>query len=193
EYASSMSVYVRSFSNMANTDYTTIRHLPPLSIGVKAHTRIGDADVECGIIYTYLSSRFSWTESGKDYDVRQSLHYVGVPLNLVGYLWNTHRDWKVYFTVGAMVEKGLRGIYQQDMLSSKRITSTTIKSSSIEGLQWSFNGAIGVSHRLKRDLSIYFEPRIGYFFDCKQPISMRTEWPLAVGFGVGVNYQFKNK
>ena len=191
QYASSLSASIQPFDNMSKSDYNVIRHLPPLSLGFTARTYMGGANIECGVVYTYLASRFSWTQSGVEYNVRQSLHYVGIPVNLVGYIWNKRPDWKIYFSLGVMVEKGLRGIYKQERLSTNRSTFTTIKSS-IEGVQWSLNGAIGVSYRIKKDFSLYFEPKTGYFFDCTQPISMRTEWPFVIGFGIGVSYQLRD-
>ena len=192
EYAARLSSSIQPFEKMTKDDYSSIRHLPPLSLGILARTPVGEANVEFGVVYTYLASRFTWDESGRSYHVRQSLHYIGVPVNLVGYLWKSQPNWKIYFSVGGMVEKGLRGIYRQDMFSTNRTTFTTVKSS-IDGVQWSVNGALGVDYRLSKKLSLYVEPRTGYHFDCSQPLSMRTEWPFYIGFGMGVHYDINKK
>ena len=187
-YAYNLSSSIQPFDKMTKDDYSSILHLPPFSFGVMARTHLREADVEFGVEYNLLSSRYSWTESGVDYDVRQSLHYIGIPVNLIGRLSSTHPYWKIYIKAGVMAEKGLRGIYKQERRSPNRHTITTVKSG-IDGLQWSVNGAIGVSYQIIKNLNLYFEPRVGYNFDCNQPISMRTEWPFAVGFGMGASIE----
>ena len=189
-YASYLSSSIQPFDKMTKSDYASIRHLPPLSFGVTASTVVGEMNLQFGLVYTYLASRFSWIDSGTNYDVRQSLHYIGIPVNFVGYLWNTQPNWKFYFSIGAMGEKGVRGIYRQELRSSSRTTFTTVKST-IDGFQWSLNGTLGISYRIKNRLNLYFEPRTGYHFNCKQPVSMRTEWPFYIGFGMGVNYELR--
>ncbi|MCL1973595.1 MAG: PorT family protein [Bacteroidetes bacterium] len=188
-YASTMALSIQPFDQMTKNDFNSIRHLPPLSLGVTARKNMGRTDLEVGFVYTYLASQFSWTALGANYKAHQSLHYIGIPVNVVGYLWNARPNWKLYVTVGIMGEKGVRAIFKQEMRTTERFVSTTVKKGSINGLQWSLNGGLGVSYQIKNNLNLYFEPRTGYNFDCKQPISMRTEWPFYIGFGMGINFK----
>ena len=185
QYASEMSNNIRSFDYMLRQDFKNIQHLPPLSFGIMARKNIGNqAGIESGLIYTYLASHFEW----EGHDVRQNLHYVGIPVNMAIYLWNSNPNWKIYCSAGFTVEKGLRAIYTQERQWSNESSITTVKSS-IDGLQWSLNGALGVNYRLEKGWGIHLEPRVGYGFECNQPISMRTEWPVYVGFNFGLNYE----
>ena len=185
-YATDKANSVQSFSYMSRNDFTNISHLPPLSFGVTARKNLGKGiGVESGLVYTYLASRFEWS----GYDVRQSLHYVGIPVNMVVYLWNSNPNWRVYLSGGAMAEKGMRAIYRQEMQGGEVIRTTTVKSSSIDGWQWSLNGALGLNYRLEKGWGIYFEPRVGYSFDCNQPVSIRTEWPVYFGIHLGLNFE----
>ncbi|MCL2727584.1 MAG: hypothetical protein FWD56_04290 [Bacteroidales bacterium] len=191
DYAADLSASIESLEKIYMSHFASIRHMPPVSFGVNVRKKIGkQIDLESGIVYTFLSSRLSWSGSDTNCEVRQSLHYVGVPANIVVSLWNNRSNWQIYLSSGVMVEKGLRGIYVQDLQTAPRNTFTTVKSS-IDGFQWSLNGALGVNYKLSKNIGFYLEPRFGYSFDCDQPISMRTEWPLYVGVGFGVNYQFK--
>ena len=191
DYAANLSASIRSFNNLNEKDLTSIRHLPPLSFGLLVRKQISaSAELESGLIYTYLASRFAWSEQWTTYNVHQRLHYLGIPVNLVVSLWDTKPNWKIYFSAGITVEKGLRAIYTQEMKSVNSYGHTLVKSA-IDGLQWSLNGAIGVNYSLNKNLGLYLEPRFGYCFDNNQPISMRTEWPFFVGFGMGLNIQFK--
>ena len=185
DYVATRAESIQSFNDMVRNDFTNIHHSLPLSFGIMVRKNLGKhIGIESGLVYTYLSSRFEWF----DYDVHQSLHYLGIPVNVVVYLWNSNSNWRVYFSGGFMVEKGLRGIYRQE-IETWALYTTTVKSS-IDGLQWSLNGAFGINYLFKNGIGIYFEPRAGYCFDNSQPISMRTEWPLYIGINLGLNYEF---
>ena len=184
-YATELSHNIRSFNDISRDKFTNIQHRVPLSFGLTARKSLGkNGGVESGLIYTYLSSRFEW----EGYHVNQSLHYLGVPVNMVVYFGNAKSNWRVYLSGGFMVEKGLRAIYRQERLTGSEIRNTTVKSR-IGSLQWSLNGALGVNYRLEKGWGIYFEPRVGYSFDCNQPISVRTEMPLFFGINMGLNYE----
>ena len=88
-----------------------------------------------------------------------------------------------------MAEKGLRVIYRQTSSWGSETRTTTVKTS-IDGLQWSLNGALGINYRFDKGFGIYLEPRVGYCFDNDPPISMRTEWPIFIGVNMGLNYEF---
>ncbi len=185
-YAAGLSGNIKSFTNMTEDDFSNISHLPPLSVGVTVRKNLGKfGGVESGLVYTYLSSQFEWS----GYDVHQKLHYLGIPVNMVVYLWNSNPNWRIYFSGGIMVEKGLRAMYTQEKIQAGEIRTTTVNSS-IDGLQWSLNGALGINYRFNKGIGIYFEPRVGYCFDNNQPISMRTEWPVFLGVNLGLNYEF---
>ena len=188
EYAVNLSNNIQSFEHMSVSDFSKINHLPPITIGFMLRKNIGKAGgVETGLIYNCLKSHFAWS-SRSEYDVRQSLHYAGIPVNLVGYLNNNAKtNWRVYVSGGIVVEKGVHAVYRQERKLNNEIRTTTVRSS-IDGFQWSLNGAIGVNYRLEKGFGIYLEPRVGYFFKNNQPISIRTEWPVNFGVSFGVNY-----
>ena len=185
-YATKMSNNIQSFAEMSRNDFSNIDHRPPFSFGLTVRKSLGkNSGFESGLVYTYLASQYKWS----GYDVRQGLHYVGIPVNAVVYLWNSNPNWRIYFSGGFMIEKGLRGIYRQERWQESEHRITTVKSSSINGLQWSLNGALGINYRLEKGWGIYFEPRAGYSFDCDQPVSIRTDWPVYVGIHLGLNYE----
>ena len=184
-YAATLSSSIKSFSNMSKDDFTSIRHLPALSVGLMARKNLGNTlAVESGIIYTYLESYFEWP----NYDAHQSLHYIGIPVNVLTYIWNSNPHWQIYLSGGVTVEKCVRAIYTQNMQSATKITKTIVKSS-VDNLQWSLNGALGINYKLGQHLGIFFEPRFGYHFNNQQPINMRTEWPVSVGVNIGIHFQ----
>jgi len=185
DYASERSGSIQSFNYMRRDDFTNIQHSLPISFGITARKSLGkNSGLESGLEYTYLSSRFKWG----GYDVNQSLHYLGIPVYGVVYLGNSNSNWRIYLSGGFILEKGLRARYVQKADWGTAVQTTTIKSS-IDGLQWSLNGALGIIYRLEKGWGIYFEPRIGYSFDCNQPISVRTEMPVFFGINMGLNFE----
>lgn len=160
----------------------------PLSFGMTVRKDFSRyIGVETGLVYTYLASRM--TRSGKvSYNSRLNLHYLGVPVNLVVKLWSIPK-WNIYMSGGVMLEKGLRSKQTQEEFSFSK-AETLVEKKGISGVQWSLNGSVGVSYRLHRDWSIYLEPRISYYFDNDQPVSIRTENSVIVGLGAGFRFEF---
>jgi len=188
-YASKMSNIIQPFNEMSLNAFSDISHSPPLSFGLNVRKSFGKRlGLESGLVYTYLSSRFKWTNY-LDYVVYQRLHYLGIPVNLTVNIWNLRPDLRVYMSCGGIVEKGLQAIYKQEILGDNFIVSSDVESSNIDGLQWSLNGALGIDYRIVHGFGIYFEPRVGYCFNNKQPVSIRTEWPVYVGFSIGLNFE----
>ncbi|MDR1340663.1 MAG: porin family protein [Prevotellaceae bacterium] len=131
--------------------------------------------VESGLSYTYLSTKYTWNKN----TAAQHLHYLGIPLNAVYYMVSKP-SWNVYASAGGMVEKGVYSYIDR----SDRIESKT----NMKGLQWSVNGSLGVTYKLSRSLGLFFEPQVGYFFDNGQPESIRTDWPVSFGLGIGLRF-----
>lgn len=176
-------------ATMANDPSTLSKadHSLPLSFGLTIRknltNRIG---VETGLVYTYLSSRFSTTmmREGTVIEAKQELHYLGIPLNVVVYLWD-NPDWSIYLSAGGMGEKGLRRNYTY----TGQTTNTSVKES-IDGLQWSLNASLGISYRFAGNWGVYFEPRYSYYFDNNQPISIRTDKQSVFGLNAGLRFEF---
>ena len=170
---------------MSREEFTKLSHRPPLSLGVTARKSHGKHGAfESGLVYTCLVSHFEWS----GHHVQQSLHYVGIPLNVIVYTGNFKSNWQVYISGGFMVEKGLRAVYRQEREIPSEHRVTTVRSH-ITGLQGSLNGALGVNYKLEKGWGLYFEPRLGYSFDCSQPVSIRTEYPFYFGINLGLNYE----
>lgn len=168
--------------------YSDVHYAPPLSFGFTVRKKLSkQVAVESGLVYTYLQSRMRLS-STIQYDSRLNLHYLGIPVSLVLNLWD-HSNWNLYLAVGGMVEKGLRSVYSQHSFYQENQASTVARSG-IDGLQWSLQLSGGVSYRFHPHWGLYLEPRYSYYFDNKQPISIRTDKPAAIGINAGIRYEF---
>ena len=165
-------------------------YLTPLSFGLTLRKNINThLGIETGLVYTYLSSIYKWNDS-TPFDATQQLHYLGIPVNGIIYLWNNnHSQWNVYISAGAMLEKGLWMNVVRNQYFQDRVVTTTQKSF-IDGWQWSLNSSAGISYRFADKMTLYIEPRLSYYFNNNQPVSIRTRQSVSVGFGAGLQYSF---
>lgn len=175
-------------SILSPEDFSDIKHSTPLSGGITVRKNLNKhIGIESGVIYTYLYSTFDKPGLPR-YTGKLNLHYLGVPLNLVGYIWKDN-NWNIYLTGGGMVEKGLSSVYNQKIYKTNEIIETSARTN-IDGLQWSLNASIGASYRFYEKWHLYAEPRISYYFDNNQPISIRTEESTVFGINAGFRYEF---
>jgi hypothetical protein len=175
---------------MSYDEFTNVSHSLPISFGVTVRKDINDRiALETGLVYTYLSSKFS-NNGTINNNAKQELHYMGIPVNAVVYLWN-NRNWNVYASIGGMGEKGLKLNYTQNILQTNtdNSLSRSVKED-IKGLQWSVNASVGVTYKFYQNWGFYFEPRYSYYFDNNQPFSIRTENSRVFGLSAGFRYEF---
>ena len=121
-------------------EYVSEHHLPirlGLSLNYQLSPRLA---LLSGISYTYLYSEFKIPlYSNASYD--QKLHYLGIPLGLSYQLWAASR-FQLYLSGGLMLEKCLNE----------------------KPWQWSVEASAGIEYSLVRQLGLYLEPSIGYYF-----------------------------
>ena len=179
-----------SFTNiMTPNDFSNINYLPPISFELAIRKDLNKTlGLESGLVYTYLLTTFE-NSSVQQNNAKLHLHYIGIPLNLIVRLWNNAK-WEIYVLGGGMIEKGIRSIYVQNLHTGNQTYTTTV-STSINGIQWSVNGAVGTTYKIQRNIGFFFEPKIAYYFDNNQPLSFRTEHPVSMGLTAGIRFQLK--
>lgn len=179
-----------SYNLLSPDDYTDIIHRPPISFSLTANFPVGEnLGLETGLSYTYLFSRFNRSDN---FIYRGTLqqHYIGIPVNLRYTVWQNDA-WNIYLLAGGSIEKGLRAIYKQEIeYNGDRVHHTDVYSR-IDGFQFSAQGGVGFSYRLRDNLSLFGEPRIVYYFKNNQPMSARTDNPLIFGLNMGIRLGFK--
>ncbi len=177
-----------TYSTVLNAnDFSEARHDPPLSAGIALTKPLNAVfSLESGLVYTYLRSEYYRPGLTNNKGVLH-LHYLGVPLNLITRLTDQPR-WNLYLSTGGMLEKGLRSVYVQEIEDNQATINTNVKSG-IDGVQWSLNGALGVSYKLQNKLSLFAEPEITYYLQNNQPRSARTEHPVTVGLNGGLRIE----
>ena len=159
----------------------------PMSFGVGA--RIGFTrrwSMSIGVNYTLLTRTFDGTyydaegTAFTDSDIRNSQHYIGIPVNVYCSIYKgSFVDFYAY--AGGTVEKCVADRYLID--ATDRVISHSENS---QGVQLSANAGIGVEFIVGNRLGIYIDPSVRYYFESRQPNSIRKVQPLMLGFEAGL-------
>ena len=157
----------------------------PLNIGVQAQFQVGgNVAVGVGLNYTMLKSKYDCLVNKVRYNGKQTLHYIGVPVNVYGVIARNN-NFIFYLNGGVMFEKGLKANYE--FTSYK---DTYKHSEDIDGVQFSFNAGMGVEYKVAQSVGLYFEPNIVYFTNSDVQHSIRTDQPLQIKGELGCRFHF---
>ena len=182
-------------SRRGDTSYKLVSqttHRLPIKLGISVRYRLDERwNLQSGLTYSYLSSELYDIQQNATYNTGQRLHYLGVPLQLGYQIWADKR-FRGYMAMGGQVEKLVSGkaaiLYSQDNL----IKSTPVQSISDKRLLFSALASVGVEYVFGKDLSLYAEPGVHYYF--KNGNGLRThynEQPLNLSMTVGFRFHWK--
>jgi hypothetical protein len=89
----------------------------------------------------------------------------------------------LYLAAGMAVEKAIVASYRIVENGAKRTENYPIS-----GVQFSMNGGIGVEVMLNKELGLYFDPSIAYYFKSDQPENIRTVQQLQYKLELGMRF-----
>ena len=175
-----------------NDSYT---HKMPVKLGLTARYAFTNLlGIESGLTYSLLQSdikRGSESTTGSWSNSDQTLHYLGIPLNLTFNFLNS-RYVDVYASAGGMMEFGVKGSIKTTDHIHNSMTSTHQNAITPKGLLWSVNATAGVQVNVLPSLGIYVEPGMSHHFkNDRQPRSSYTDKPTNFGLGFGLRYTFR--
>lgn len=169
-------------------------HKIPVKVGLTARYNItGRLGVETGLTYSILSSsvKIGNSETGKNWSTgSQTLHYLGIPLNISFNILNS-RYVNIYVTGGGMMEKSISGSIKTDEYVDGKFARTLTTKISPKGLQWSVNAAAGVQANILPQLGFFVEPGVSHHFKNSSRVrSIYTDKPTDFSLGFGLRYSF---
>lgn len=169
-------------------------HKIPVKVGLTARYNItGRFGVETGLTYSILSSSVKTgnSETGNNWSSgSQTLHYLGIPLNISFNILNT-RYVNIYVTGGGMMEKSISGNIKTDEYVDGKFARTLTAKISPKGLQWSVNAAVGVQANILPQLGFFVEPGVSHHFKNGSRVrSIYTDKPTDFSLGFGLRYSF---
>lgn len=169
-------------------------HKIPVKVGLTARYNItGRLGVETGLTYSILSSSVKTgnSETGNNWSTgSQTLHYLGIPLNISFNILNS-RYVNIYVTGGGMMEKSISGSIKTDEYVDGKFARTLTAKISPKGLQWSVNAAAGVQANILPQLGFFVEPGVSHHFKNGSRVrSIYTDKPTDFSLGFGLRYSF---
>ena len=169
-------------------------HRIPVKVGLTARYNItGRLGVETGLTCSILSSSVKTgnSETGNNWSSgSQTLHYLGIPLNISFNILNS-RYVNIYVTGGGMMEKSISGSIKTDEYVDGKFDRTLTTKISPKGLQWSVNAAAGVQANILPQLGVFVEPGVSHHFKNGSRVrSIYTDKPTDFSLGFGLRYSF---
>lgn len=169
-------------------------HKIPVKVGLTARYNItGRLGVETGLTYSVLASSVKTgnSETGNNWSSgSQTLHYLGIPLNLSFDILNS-RYVNIYVTGGGMMEKSISGNIKTDEYVDGKFARTLTTNISPKGLQWSVNAAAGIQANILPQLGFFVEPGVSHHFKNGSRVrSIYTDKPTDFSLGFGLRYSF---
>lgn len=163
--------YLRQAQKVAD-----IKHHQPLSFGLSVRKSLKRGfSLETGLTYTLLSSDAKLGEG--EQSVEQKLHYLGIPLRAN---WNflDKKLFTLYVSGGGMIEKCVYG-----KLGTEKET--------VKPFQLSVSGAVGAQFNATKNIGIYVEPGVAYFFDDNSDVqTIRKENPFNFNIQAGIRLTY---
>lgn len=170
-------------SPMAIQSHEETVHYQPVSLGLTAGYALNQRwTLTSGLVYTKLSSDFIQVFDDSRLTRRQTLHYVGIPLNVNFMVWG-NKKLKTYVTAGGQADfnvdaKTVKEGIKHDMPKDK--------------LQLSTQAALGLQYDFTPHLGAYFEPGVKYYIDNKSEMqNFFKDKPLNVHLQVGLRWNIQ--
>lgn len=195
-YESSGPIYVNSLSAV-NTEYAdnemfrvspyeqdtkdVTHHDMPISIGLTASYSVTPRiALASGLVYTLATSSFQHGASMPK--ETQTLHYVGIPLNLSYTIWSN--NWlRTYIMAGAQADMNVKATLKADRHKSNIDNDRA---------QFSITGGAGVQLNVAQQLGVYVEPGVRYYFDNGSAVqTIFKEHPTNFSLQVGLRWNIE--
>lgn len=195
-YESSGPIYVNSLSAV-NTEYAdnemfrvspyeqdtkdVTHHDMPISIGLTASYSVTPRiALASGLVYTLATSSFQHGASMPK--ETQTLHYVGIPLNLSYTIWGN--SWlRTYVMAGAQADMNVKATLKADGHKSDIDNDRA---------QFSVTGGAGVQLNVAQQLGVYVEPGVRYYFDNGSAVqTIFKEHPTNFSLQVGLRWNIE--
>ena len=177
---------------VVTTEYS---HKMPVKIGASIRYDFNKfLGIESGLTYSFLSSDLKTGEegavSGWSKGV-QSMHYLGIPLNLSFNIFSS-RYFNAYVTAGGLMEKCVRGSLKTDEYLDGKYHGSSSTSLKQKGLQWSVNGAAGIQVNILTQLGLYMEPGVSHHFSNNSKVrTIYSDKPTDFSLSFGLRYTFR--
>ena len=182
---------VRSAYNIYNFSGKATHHLP-VKFGLSLRYVLNERwNLQSGLNYSYLASDLEETKLEEKYNIKQKLHYLGIPLQIGYRIWEG-KQFRSYIAAGGQVEKLVSGKAAIRHSKKNQLQDTSTQNINDKKLLYSALVSIGTEYMLNNNFSLYIEPNIHYYF--KNGNGLQThynEQPLNINLTVGFRFHWE--
>lgn len=160
----------------------TTKHNMPVSFGATVSYSLNDRlALTSGLVYTLATSSFEHGTSSNASKDEQTLHYVGIPLTASYTVWSN--NWlKTYVNAGGQADFNV---------SAKVETEGHTTDIDKDRAQLSVGAAAGVQLNVVKQMGVYVEPGVRYYFDNGSNVqTVFKEHPCNFSLQMGLRWNF---
>ena len=161
------------------------KHYQPISFGLSANILIyPKLSIGTGLVYTRLRSDFTSVMPGNSILTEQTLHYIGIPVNLQYMIWSKG-GFSFYAAAGGQADYNMKANAKREGIKVEQER---------DRLQFSVQGSLGVQFNIVPMLGIYVEPGVKYYFDNGSDVrNYFKDKPTNFNFQVGLRLNLGNQ
>ncbi len=166
------------------TDY---EHHQPVLMGLSVKYAINNRlSLGSGVTYAILNSDIKHRTASRFVSGQQRLHYVGIPLD-ISYRILSWKRLSLYGSAGVLGEKCVSGKIVSDYWTDDNSTTRVTERTEALPFQISINASAGIQFDIIRQLGVYVEPGISYYFNDGTAVdNIYKDKPLNFNINVGL-------
>lgn len=170
-----------------------VHHNLPFRAGITFAYRISkNLSIESGLSYSLLTSDFSEGSDKNLISTRQSLHYLGIPIN-VRYNFLSWNRLDFYGSAGVIAEQCISAKQNTDYVLDNRIEISETENIDEKPLQFSADISAGIQFNFSSLIGIYIEPGAVYHFKNRSELqTIYKDRPFDFNLNIGLRFTFGN-
>jgi len=164
---------------LSNYKEHTQHHLP-LAIGLSVSYPLGERlALSSGLVYTRAASDFQRIMPASTINTHQTLHYIGIPLQL-HYTFLRLQSLILYANTGGQADINVK---------AQQTTEGVPVEANRDNLQWSLTGAVGLQYPIIPHLALYGEAGARWYIDNNSNVDTYfKQHPLSPNLQVGFRF-----
>lgn len=170
-----------------------VHHNLPFRAGITfAYKFNNNLSIESGLSYSLLTSDFTEGYDKNLVNTRQSLHYLGIPINL-RYTFLRWNRLDFYASAGVIAEQCISAKQNTDYVLDNRIEISETENIDEKPLQFSADISAGIQFNATSLIGIYVEPGAVYHFKNHSELqTIYKDRPFDFNLNIGLRFTFGN-
>ena len=163
-------------------------HDKPITFGLSMTKTINrNWNIETGLQYSLLKSKFILGEDEYYIQKKQKIHYLGILLRL-SYKWLGSNRWTAYTSSGILLNIPLSGKNKEQYVTGNVVPYTNSWHFT-PSFQWTVGTGVGLQYNFTNNWGIYLEPTFSWYIPNGSTIhTVWTEHPFSVTVPFGIRF-----